>query len=279
MKNPKISIIMSVYNGMTLGPQSKTGTASSAYLKEAVESILNQTYKNFEFIIVDDASTDKTWDYLKSLKDKRVRLLRNKQNLGLAASLNKALRLAQGDYVARMDADDISLPNRFEEQVEFLQRHPEIDLCGTWADLINEKSEIIGEKKYPKEDQSIRKVLPFYNPIIHPTWMVKKEVFLRVGDYNPNLDFAEDYDLLIRISKYFKMANLGKKLLKHRLWNQRRSQKEMAHMDKTELTMKIKHLKKNFSLILLMAVIKKMTMTYFIPAKLKVVLARYLKLA
>src|SRR4030042_6096810 len=127
-KDPKISVIMSVYNGLPLGPQPKTKTASSAYLKEAVESILNQTYRNFEFIIVDDASRDKSWDYLKSLKDRRIKLIRNKKNLGLAASLNIALRQAQGDYVARMDADDISLPNRFEEQIYFLQKNPKIDL-------------------------------------------------------------------------------------------------------------------------------------------------------
>src|SRR3989338_4267706 len=127
--NPKISVIMSVYNGMPLGPQSaswRTRTASSAYLKDAVESILNQTYENFEFIIVDDASVDNSWDYLKNLNDHRIKLIKNKKNLGLAASLNKALKVAKGNYIARMDADDISLPTRFEEQVNYLQKNPSI---------------------------------------------------------------------------------------------------------------------------------------------------------
>ena len=143
-QNPKISVIMSVYNGMPLGPhpamRGRTASSaysqkSSAYLKQAVESILNQTYKNFEFIIVDDASTDNSWQYLKSLKDKRIKLLKNSKNLGLAKSLNRAIGVASGHYIARMDADDISLPTRFQEQLKFLKRNPNIDLCGTWADL------------------------------------------------------------------------------------------------------------------------------------------------
>ena len=101
---PEISIIMSVYNGMP-------------YLRQAVQSILNQTYKHFEIIIVDDASTDDSLRYLKSIKDKRVNLIKNLKNLGLASSLNIALRKARGDYIARMDADDVSLPRRLETQL------------------------------------------------------------------------------------------------------------------------------------------------------------------
>src|SRR3989338_5597380 len=134
-RDPKICVIMSVYNGLP-------------YLKEAVKSILNQTYKNFEFIIVDDASRDKTWQFLKSLKDKRVKLIQNKKNLGLAASLNIAIRLAQGDFIARMDADDISLSNRFEEQIKYLTKHQEIDLCGTWVPLIDDTGKIVGSKTF-----------------------------------------------------------------------------------------------------------------------------------
>src|SRR3989338_7696747 len=136
MSLPKISVIMSVYNGMP-------------YLKDAVKSILNQTFKNFEFIIVDDASTDNSWNYLKSLKDKqslrssqvaglkRIKLIKNKRNLGLAASLNK----------------------RFENQVKFMLQNTQIDICGTWADLIDETGEVIGEKKFPQKHVAIIKSL------------------------------------------------------------------------------------------------------------------------
>src|SRR3989338_10709157 len=135
----KISVIMSVYNGMP-------------YLPEAVKSILNQTYKNFEFIIIDDASTDQSTKYLRFLKDKRIKLIKNSKNLGLAASLNKALKFAKGEYIARMDADDISLPKRFEKQVKFFKKHPSVDICGTWVNLIDDVGKIIGEKKYPISD-------------------------------------------------------------------------------------------------------------------------------
>ena len=131
-KNPKISVIMSVYNGMP-------------YLEEAARSILHQTYKNFEFIIVDDASKDKSWQFVRNLKDKRIKVIRNKKNLGLAASLNLALRLAQSDFIARMDADDISLSKRLETQLAFMLKNPKIDI---WRKTYS----IFGAK--PKENKS-----------------------------------------------------------------------------------------------------------------------------
>src|SRR3990167_11352409 len=174
MRNkPKISVIMSVYNGMP-------------HLEQAVESVLEQTYKNFEFIIVDDASSDDTLKYLKSLKDKqslrsssfdelrtaglkRIKLIENKKNLGLAASLNIALRQAQGDYIARMDADDISYPERLNTQLKYLERNKEIDLCGSWVTLIDETDKIIGQIKKPTSNKEIKKELFWLTPLLHPT--------------------------------------------------------------------------------------------------------------
>ena len=282
-KDPKICVIMSVYNGLP-------------FLKEAVESILNQTYKKFEFIIVDDASRDKTWQFLKSLKDKqslrsssassrtaglkRIKLIQNKKNLGLAASLNIALRLAQGDFIARMDADDISLSNRFEEQIKFLQRHPEIDLCGTWVDLINEKGEVIGEKKYPTKDRDIKSALAWYPPLIHPTLMVKTQVYKQLKGYDPNFDLAEEYEFLLRARGKFRMTNISQKLLLWRLWEKRRSRKEMQKMDKIDLRIKIEALKRGyFGPLYILTVARKFLMTYFLPISLKVKIARLLKVA
>ena len=267
MRNkPKISVIMSVYNGMP-------------FLKEAVKSILKQTYKNFEFIIVDDVSKDDTWRYLKSLRDMRIKLIQNKKNLGLAASLNIAIRQAQGDFVARMDADDISLSGRFKTQIEFFKKNPSIGICGTWADLIDEKDVKVGEKKHPTDDKSINKDLIFYNPVIHPTLMAKKEVFIKLKGYNPQYDFVEDYDFLLRAKNYFKIANVPKKLLMLRLSSKRRSQNSMSKMDKMELAMKVNNLKEEFSYQLLFAVIEKFLMTYLLPSGFKLRLARILKLA
>jgi glycosyltransferase involved in cell wall biosynthesis len=203
---------MSVHNGLP-------------YLKEAVESILKQTYKNFEFIIIDDASTDKSWEYLNSLKDKRIKLIRNKKNLGLAASLNVALRLARGDYIARMDADDVSLANRIEIQKKFLMSHPSIDICGTWADLINEDGQVIGEKKYPTKDIDIKNALARFSAIVHPTIMTKVKVYRQLKGYDPKFDLAEDYEFLLRAKDKFKMANISQKLLLWRLWEKRQEKK------------------------------------------------------
>ena len=288
--NPKISVIMSVYNGMPLGPQSaswRTRTASSAYsqkssayLKQAVESILYQTYKNFEFIILDDASTDNSWQYLKSLKDKRIKLLKNKKNLGLAKSLNRTIGKASGDYIARMDADDISLPERFEQQLHFMIKNPSIDLCGTWADLINESGQIIGEKKYPTKDKDIKKALNWYSAIIHPTFMARKKVYRKLKGYNPKFDLAEDYEFLLRAKREYKMANIPQKLLLWRLWNKRRSRKEMEKMDRVDLRIKMEAFKRgDFGPLYTVTLIKKLLMTYLLPMPIKLKLAKMFKFA
>lgn len=267
MEKPKISVVMSVYNGMP-------------FLPDAVKSILMQTYKNFEFIIVDDASIDGTWNYLKSLQDKRLKLIKNRKNLGLAASLNIALRQAEGDYIARMDADDINLPQRFEKQIEFLSKNPSIDLCGTWVDLINEKGRKIGEKKYPTDPNLIKRSLTWYTAVVHPTYMARKSFYEKLRGYRLNFDLAEDYDLLSRAKNQFKIANLPQKLLLWRLQNRRRSRIEMTKMDKVELMIKLESLRRDgFSLMGVLALLKKVALTYTLPSSIKFKIATLLKQA
>lgn len=266
-KPQKISVIMSVHNGLP-------------YLRDAVKSILNQTYTNLEFIIVDDGSTDDSWRYLTSLKDQRIRLIRNKKNLGLAASLNKAIKVAQGEYIARMDADDISLPTRLEEQINFLKNNPSIDLCGTFAKLIDEKNKTVGKLKYPTSPVEIRRVLILFNPIIHPTFMVRSEFYKKLGGYREQYDGAEDYDLLMRGSKSFNYTNLPKELLMLRLSSLRRSVSSINKMDKLDLKIKIDFLKENGpSLINLYTIFKKLFFMYLTPPTLKIKIARLFKKA
>lgn len=258
---------MAVYNGMP-------------YLPQAVESILHQTYKNFEFIIVDDASSDSTWLYLASLKDRRIKLIKNRQNTGLAASLNIALRHARGDYVARMDADDISLSQRLEIQVNFMLKNPSVDLCGSWVDLINESGEIIGKKKYPTSDNSIKKALTWYPPIVHPTFMAKAIFFKDLRGYDPNFDLAEEYELLLRGMKKFKMANIPQKLLLWRLWAKRRSRTDIIRMTRADLNIKIEAYKKGYFGFTYLAIIGfKFFTTYVIPSSLKILVTKLFKLA
>lgn len=207
---------MSVKNGMP-------------YLIDAVNSILNQSHTNFQFIIVDDASMDTTWRYLKSIKDKRIILIKNAKNLGLAASLNKALTVADGFYIARMDADDISLPTRIEVQVDFMQSHPKIDMCGTWVATIDQNSKQIGKIHFPKSDTEIKNMLRKIPPLIHPTWLVKSKIFKEMGGYMKHWDYVEDYDFLLRARKY-KMANVNRELLLWRLQDKRRSTQNIQKM-------------------------------------------------
>lgn len=266
-RQAKISVIMSVYNGMP-------------FLKEATESILKQTYKNFEYIIVDDASTDDTWRYLKSLRDKRIKLVKNKKNLGLAASLNIAIQQTKGEFIARMDADDISLKNRLATQLKFLENNSDVSICGSWADLIDEKGKNVGEKRYPTNDQTIKKALMWYQPIIHPTWFCKLDVFNNLNGYDPKFDLAEDYQFLIRASREYKIANIPKKLLLLRLHHSRRSQAEIHEMDKIDLKVKIFALNNGyFDKFYTIIILKKFLMTFLFPASIKLWLAKKLKLA
>lgn len=264
---PKISVIMSVFNGLP-------------YLKEAIQSILSQTYKNFEFIIVDDASTDDSWEYLTSLKNQRIKLIKNKKNLGLAVSLNKALKIAKGEFIARMDADDISLPKRFEKQIEFLEKNPEISLCGTWADLIDSRGHKIGEKRYPTDPKRVKEAITWYTAVIHPTYMGTPNFFKELGGYRNDFDFAEDYDLLSRAKNRFKIANIPQKLLLWRLQDARRSRAVMQKMDKVELKIKLESIKRDgLTPQGLVALVKKIIMTYLLPYPLKFKLATLLKQA
>ena len=259
MSLPKISVIMSVYNGMP-------------FLKDAVESILNQTYKNFEFIIIDDASTDGSLKYLKSLKDRRIKLINNSKNLGLAASLNKGLKVAKGNYIARMDADDISLPKRFEKQIEFLLKNPSIDLCGTWAKLIDENNKLIGQVKKPIDDRNIKRMNMWITGIIHPSWLGKKSLFEKLKGYDPHYDLAEDLDFLIRANN-FRMANIGEVLLLWRSPQKRRSKQNIEKMYRKSLAVRWKHFRNgHLSILSLPYLVRSLIATFLFPSELKIFL-------
>ena len=155
MDSPKVSVIMSVYNG-------------EKYLKEAINSILNQTFKDYEFIIVNDASTDKSIKILEEYakKDNRIGLIHNEKNIGLTRSLNKAIKSANGAYIARQDADDISLPPRLEEEVNFLDKHPTVGLVGSYAWMIDEKGKILSDFKICTDNEDIKKKIVNGNQFI-----------------------------------------------------------------------------------------------------------------
>lgn len=267
MRNQKISVIMSVYNGMP-------------YLKDSVRSILNQTYTNFEFIIVNDDSTDDSLSFLKNLQDSRISIITNKNNIGLAASLNLALKQASGDFIARMDADDISETERLEHQVNFLTKNKRVVLCGTWASKIDKNGKKIGSIHYPTSTGEIKKKIISFNPIIHPSLMARRLFFDKLKGYREEFDKAEDYEILARGINTFKYANLPKELFRLRLSQVRRSVKSMRKMDKLDLKIKLNFLRQNGpSAANLFAIFKKLLLIYVVPIQIKIKIATLLKQA
>ena len=192
---------MSVHNG-------------EKYLREAIESILNQTFTDFEFIIVNDGSTDDSLEIIQSYNDERIKIINNEKNIGLTKSLNKALKAARGEYIARQDADDISLPNRFEEQVKYFEEHPETALLGTNNYFIDEKGKIVG-KRIVLAKPGIKDLFE-ENHFNHGSTMFKKEVIDKLGGYNELIKYSQDYELWLRIAEYYEVRNLIQILYKLR---------------------------------------------------------------
>ena len=203
MKDPKVTVLMSVYNG-------------EKYLEEAVNSILNQTFEDFEFLIINDGSTDRTLSKLKNYSDSRIKILNNEKNLGLTRSLNIGLKRSKGKYIARMDADDVSMPERLKEEIEFLDSHEDYAAVGTFVYVLDENSEIIRRSKNPIEDAEIRENLVYGNCINHGSVMLRKSCLLDVGYYNETMVRSQDYELWIRLSKKYRLSNLPEYLYKWR---------------------------------------------------------------
>jgi hypothetical protein len=188
------------------------------FLAEAIESILGQTCKDFEFIIGDYGSTDKSKDIASSYaaKDSRIRL-HEIPPCGLAEARNAACSLAHGRYIAVMDADDVSLPNRLLWETEFLESNPEVALLGGAVDWIDATGRSSGVRGNPTEDQEIKLALLTHCPFWHPTVMIRREAFARVGGYRKAFVLAQDYDLELRVAEHFKCANLKEVVLNYRV--------------------------------------------------------------
>ncbi|MGA1868152.1 MAG: glycosyltransferase [bacterium] len=209
LEKPEVTVLMPVYNG-------------ARFLYEAIESILNQSFEDFDFLIINDASTDRSADIINSYRDPRIRVIHNHTNLKIAATLNKGIKLAFGEYIARMDCDDISLPQRLEKQFNFMENNPEIDILGTNLIRIDEDGHVFDKQPqlYPTSPGIIRWMIFFRCCIQHPTVMMRKRIFQELGGYNPDIFHVEDYDLWLRASFTCKMANLPDKLIMYRIHNE-----------------------------------------------------------
>lgn len=203
MSKPKVTVLMSVYNG-------------ERFLKEAIDSILNQTYQDFEFLIIDDGSNDGSREIIQTYKDQRIRFVNNEGNIGLTASLNKGLKLAQGQYIARMDADDVSFPQRLQMQVEFLDRNHEVALLGAWAEVVDDNGKIINTWRYPTKDCALRWRLLTRNCLVHSSAIYCKDKVLDVGGYNSAITYAQDYELWTKLTAIAQIRQLPQVLIRHR---------------------------------------------------------------
>lgn len=198
------------------------------FLNKSINSILQQTYNNFDFLILNDGSFDNSGKIIKKFKDKRIKYYENKKRLGLTKCLNILIDKTKTDYIARMDGDDISLPNRIGEQIMFLKKNIKFALVGSWAKIINSKGEIIGEFKYPSSYKLLRRAILSYNPFIHPSIMFKKKNIIKIGGYDENLFYCQDYDLFLRLMQKYPCANLKKYLLKFR-WQEDYEKQKKQH--------------------------------------------------
>jgi len=200
---PKVTVLMTVYNG-------------EKYLAEAIDGILNQTFRDFEFLIINDGSTDGSREIIKAYKDPRINLVDNERNIGLTASLNRGLRLAAGEYVARQDADDISLPERLEKQISILERNREVALLGSWYLEIDESGNPLREYRLPCEPLQICWDSIFYCSF--STVVFRRErVLSNVGFYNESFRYAQDWELYSKIARTHTVVSVGECLVKYRL--------------------------------------------------------------
>ncbi len=208
MNNDLVSVVMATYND------------SIEYLNLSINSILEQSYKDIELVIIDDSNNDETLKYLirKSKDDFRIKLVHNETKLGFVKSLNFGITISRGKYIARMDSDDISLPQRIEKQVEYLEKNKEVSILGANINIIDENGTVTGIREYRSNYKDICKVLYYRNPLAHPTVMYRTNVIKNLQMYDETFRMAEDYELWLRaIKNNVIINNLPERLVQYRI--------------------------------------------------------------
>ena len=204
INKPKLSIILPVYN-------------SAKYVKQAMESVLQQSFKDFELIIINDGSTDNGLEIIKSFNDPRIILI-EQENKGLIETLNYGVALAKADLIGRIDADDIwSDENKLSKQIEYLNNNQECVVVGTWAKIINEEGETTSHLSYPTTDKKIRSKILIKNCFIHPSVIFSKDAYLKTGGFDKQDLYVEDYGLWLKIGSLGTFANIPEYLMSYRV--------------------------------------------------------------
>jgi len=218
--NYLVTVYMTVFNG-------------EKFLRESIESILNQTYSNFNLLIINDGSTDGSEAIIKSFTDPRIQYFANETNKGIVYSRNKALKEIKTKYTAVLDCDDISLPTRLEKQIHFMESNPDVTVCGTWALMIDEKSTVFGHQIMPVTNKDFVNIeMLFRNQFVHSSTLFRTKIALESGGYQLG---CEDFWLYSKISLRYKMANLPEFLTKYRIHNSNISSTNKIQINQNEL--------------------------------------------
>lgn len=220
---PFVTVLMPAFN-------------AEKYIELAIQSILDQTYDNFEFIIVNDCSTDTTQKIIEKFaeKDTRIKLINNKKNLGVDRALNKGLKEAQGKYIVRMDADDWSYPDRIQKQVKHMELYSEVSVSGGSTLVCDENLRPLGIRRYIKNDADIKKGILRLNPIAHPASIWRKDMLFKTQLY-PHIPLAEDYALIVELSNFSKLNNMEDILIKFRIHSKSVSNAKMISQQRASL--------------------------------------------
>lgn len=202
--NPLISVILPVHN-------------QQSFIQEAINSILNQSFKDFELIVIDDCSTDESLKIINSIVDPRIKVFSNKKNLGISYCLNFGISIAQASIIARMDGDDLSHSDRLFLQYEYLKRNPKIAAVGCWISLFKNNQNFISIHKYPSDIHEVKTKLIFENCVPHPGVMFRKSVIDSLGGYTNEYQYAEDWELWLKLNRQYDITNLPQVLLSYRI--------------------------------------------------------------
>lgn len=233
MSVPSITVLMPVYNG-------------EKYLREAIDSILQQTFADFELLIINDGSTDKSEEIILSYSDSRISYVKSEKNIKLIATLNKGIELAQGKYIARMDADDVSLPHRLQIQFDFMEQNSGVAVCGSWFKVLGDGGKEV--KYFSNHDEIMMKML-YQCHLCHPTVIMRKSILENfVVKFDARFLHAEDYEFFTRIGEKFKLANIQEVLLSYRHHEQSVSFQNKQTQEANSLIIK-KRLFQNFGAV------------------------------
>jgi len=259
-KDPLVSVVMPAYN-------------AEKYISEAIESILNQSFKDFEFIIIDDGSTDKTWEIIQNYakKDERIVPIKNEANINVSQTRNKGIYLAKGKYIVWADSDDTSLPERIKKQVDFMEGNKEVGLCGSFMEFFG-YSEKKSLRKYSDKDEVLRKLIFRQNPVAQPACIMRTDVLKKSGNY-PNLPLSEDLFVFFKMGEISKFSNIQEVLVRYRVHSGSLTNSRLKSMELNTIKIRKSFLKSehySFSIIDLIYNFVQFISIYLVPPKIKI---------